>query len=182
MSARLLAVITPGDEATALASLVGLVTMARAAEADIRLACFRELPVPRVDRYGRVVADTDAGMARIERETRRKLVASARPFDGVSVKTVVRLRPPGAGGADRGRGLRAADRGSVRRGARPSRPASPLDSAAPAWPGATTRTCWWCPSPLAPPSPGRWAGQPSDRRHPSQHIASEIRVLGPAAA
>jgi hypothetical protein len=60
VSARLLAVITPGDEATVLASLAGLLTVARAAEADVRLACFRELPAPRVDRHGRVVADVDA--------------------------------------------------------------------------------------------------------------------------
>jgi len=66
VSARLLAVITPGEEATALSSMVGLVTIARAAEAEVRLAYFRDLPRPRVDRHDRVVADTAAEMARIE--------------------------------------------------------------------------------------------------------------------
>ncbi len=46
MSARLLAIITPGDEAAALASLAGLVTVARAAEAEVRLAYFRDLRGP----------------------------------------------------------------------------------------------------------------------------------------
>ncbi len=65
MSARLLAVITPGDEATALSSLTGLVTIARAAQAEVRLAYFRDPPLARVDRHDRLVADTDAEMARI---------------------------------------------------------------------------------------------------------------------
>jgi hypothetical protein len=43
VSARLLAIITPGDEAAALGSLAGLVTIARAAEAEVRLAYFRDL-------------------------------------------------------------------------------------------------------------------------------------------
>ena len=100
--AALLAVITPGDEATVLASLVGLLTVARAAEADVRLACFRELPAPRVDRHGRVVADVEAEMARIERETTPTLAASACVFEGVPVETGGGPEPgpgraPGAG-------------------------------------------------------------------------------------
>ena len=67
MSARLLAIITPGDEATALASMAGLVRLARATSADVRLAYFRDVPPPRVDRHDRQIADTDAEMARIVR-------------------------------------------------------------------------------------------------------------------
>jgi hypothetical protein len=153
----------------------------RAAEADVRLACFRELPDPRVDRHGRVVADTDAEIARIERETTRKLAASAPVFDGVPVETVVRFGHPTREApieaevyAPQIVVVFAAARGLVARLRH--------------WvlrrrlAGGTTPACWWWPRAPAPPSPGRWAGQPSDRRHPSQHIASEIRVLGPAAA
>ena len=78
MSARLLAIITPGDEAGALASLAGLVTIARAAEAEVRLAYFRDLPAPRVDRHDRVVADTDAEMARIASVATGALGSAAR--------------------------------------------------------------------------------------------------------
>jgi hypothetical protein len=95
MSARLLAVITPGEEATALSSMVGLVTIARAAEAEVRLAYFRDLPRPRVDRHDRMVADTDTEMARIERTATRALASSARVFDDVAVETVVRFGKPG---------------------------------------------------------------------------------------
>ena len=94
MSARLLAVITPGDEAGALASLAGLVTIARAAEAEVRLAYFRDLPAPRVDRYDRIVADTDAEMARIASVATRALDSAARVFDDVKMETVVRFGTP----------------------------------------------------------------------------------------
>jgi len=94
VSARLLAVITPGEEATALASMVGLVTIARAAEADVRLAYFPQLPHPRVDRHDRMVADTDAEMARIERTATEVFGSSARVFDGVKAETVVRFGNP----------------------------------------------------------------------------------------
>lgn len=94
MSARLLAVITPGDEASALASLAGLVTIARAAEADVRLACFRHLPAPRLDRHDRLVADTDHEMARIERQATQSLASAAHVFDDVPMETVVRFGEP----------------------------------------------------------------------------------------
>lgn len=94
MSARLLAIITPGDEAAALASLAGLVTVARAAEAEVRLAYFRDLPPPRVDRHDRMVADTDAEMTRIASVARRALGSAARVFDDVKMETVVRFGKP----------------------------------------------------------------------------------------
>jgi nucleotide-binding universal stress UspA family protein len=94
VSVRLLAVITPGDEAGALASLAGLVTIARAAEAEVRLAYFRDLPAPRVDRHDHVVADTDAEMARIASVATRALGSAARVFDDVKMETVVRFGKP----------------------------------------------------------------------------------------
>jgi hypothetical protein len=94
VSTRLLAIITPGDEAAALASIAGLVTVARAAEAEVRLAYFRDLPAPRVDRHDRVVADTDAEMARIASVATRALGSAARVFDDVEMETVVRFGKP----------------------------------------------------------------------------------------
>ena len=94
MSARLLAVITPGEEATALASLTGLVTIARAAQADVRLAYFRELPPPRVDRHDHLVADRDAEMARIASTAAQALGGATRAFDDVAMETVVRFGRP----------------------------------------------------------------------------------------
>lgn len=91
---RLLAVITPGEEATALSSLTGLVTIARAAQSDVRLAYFREVPPPRVDRHDRLVADSDAEMARISSEATQALGAAARVFDDVRMETVVRFGRP----------------------------------------------------------------------------------------
>jgi len=94
VSARLLAIITPGDEAAALGSLAGLVTIARAAEVEVRLAYFRDLPPPRVDRHDRMVADTDAEMTRIASMATRALGSAARVFDDVKMETVVRFGKP----------------------------------------------------------------------------------------
>ena len=58
------------------------------------LAYFRALPSPRVDRHDRLVADTDAEMARIERAATQTLESSARVFDDVPVETVVRFGKP----------------------------------------------------------------------------------------
>ena len=91
---RLLAVITPGDEAIALASMTGLVTVARAAEAEVRLAYFRELPSPRFDKYDHLVADTDAEMTRLASVATQALGSAARVYDDVKVETVVRFGPP----------------------------------------------------------------------------------------
>ena len=94
MSARLLAVITPGDEAAALAGFAGLVTLARAAEAEVRLAYFRDLPAPRVDRHDRTAADTDTEMARIASVATRALGSAAHVFADVKMETAVRFGKP----------------------------------------------------------------------------------------
>jgi hypothetical protein len=91
MSARLLAIITPGEEATALASFGGLAAIARAAGADVRLASFRDLPATRVDRHDHVVADTDAEMARITSATTQALDEAARRYGDVRMESVVRF-------------------------------------------------------------------------------------------
>jgi len=94
VNARLLAVITPGEEAAALASMTGLATIARAAEAEVRLAYFRPLPAPRVDRHDRPVASVDAEMSRIEGTATQALGAATRMFDDLRVETVVRFGTP----------------------------------------------------------------------------------------
>ena len=57
----------------------------------IRLACFRQFPRPRLDRYGRVVADVDREMARIADGTIEALTALTHRFDGVPIEIVVRF-------------------------------------------------------------------------------------------
>ena len=69
MSARLLALVRPGQERVALAALPALVATARAERASIRIACVRPLPPPREDRHGRVISDTDREMARLTSAT-----------------------------------------------------------------------------------------------------------------
>jgi hypothetical protein len=94
VSPRLLAVITPGDEAAALAGFAGLMSIARAAGAEVRVAYVHDLPEPRVDRHDRIVADTDTEMARIEATATHTVVTAARVFDDVPVETVVRFGAP----------------------------------------------------------------------------------------
>jgi hypothetical protein len=155
VSARLLGIITPGEEATALASLAGLVTIARAAGGDVRLAYLRELPPPRVDRHDRLVADTDREMARITVQATQSLDRAARVFDDVRMETVVRFGNPRQEAALEAETYRPAIivHFSARRG----------------W---LARLRGW----------GRRWSPSSHRRHPSQHVASEVGVLGKAAA
>ncbi len=90
----MLAVITPGDEAAALAGFAGLMSIARAAGAEVRVAYVHGLPEPRVDRHDRIVANTDTEMARIESTATSTLGTAARVFDDVQVETVVRFGAP----------------------------------------------------------------------------------------
>ena len=94
MSARLLALVRPGQERTALAALPALVATARAERASIRIACLRPLPPPREDRHGWVVADTDREMARLTSATEATFAAAARVFEDVAIECVVRFGRP----------------------------------------------------------------------------------------
>ena len=69
-------------------------TIARAAEAEVRLVCLRPLPPPRVDGFDHVVADTDQEMSRITSSTRQTFDAATRRFEDVTVETVVRFGAP----------------------------------------------------------------------------------------
>ena len=94
MSARLLALVMPGQERAALAALPALVATARAAGAAIRLACLRPLPAPREDRHGRVVISVDREMARLTRELEATFAPATRVFDDVAIECVVRFGRP----------------------------------------------------------------------------------------
>ncbi|HEY2995757.1 MAG TPA: hypothetical protein VGM22_23315 [Methylomirabilota bacterium] len=94
MSARLLALVMPGQEATALAALPTLVATARHERLSIRIACFQPLPPPREDRHGRVVADTDREMARLTAAAEVTFAAATRVFEDVAIECVVRFGRP----------------------------------------------------------------------------------------
>ena len=68
MNPRILAVVLDGHEAAMVAGMPTLVALARAREATVRVAYFRPIPDPRVDRYDCVVADSDREMTRIGRD------------------------------------------------------------------------------------------------------------------
>jgi hypothetical protein len=99
--------------------LAGLVTVARAAEAEVRLAYVRDLPRPRVDRYDRTVADTDAEMARI-----------------TSPETVVRFGKPRREAALAAETYAPPDRRALSRRPRGCWPGSAPEAAATAGPAA----------------------------------------------
>ena len=94
MSARLLALVMPGQEGAALAALPALVATARGAGAAIRLACFRPLPAPREDRHGRVVVGVEREMARLTRDLEATFAAATRVFGDVAIECVVRFGHP----------------------------------------------------------------------------------------
>jgi nucleotide-binding universal stress UspA family protein len=94
VSARLLAIVRPGQETAALDGLPALVATARIEHAHLRLACFRPLPPARVDRYDRVIADVDREMDRIARSLVERFRTAARAFADVTVECVVRFGRP----------------------------------------------------------------------------------------
>ena len=94
MNPRILAVVLDGHEAAMVAGMPTLVALARAREATVRVAYFRPIPDPRVDRYDRVVADSDREMTRIGRGFIDTLRWAAQRFDGVVMHAVVRFGAP----------------------------------------------------------------------------------------
>ena len=94
MTARLLALVMPGQKPAALGALPALVATARAEGAALRIASCRRFPAPREDRHGRVVADVDREMARITRETEAVFAAATRVFADVPIECVVRFGRP----------------------------------------------------------------------------------------
>jgi hypothetical protein len=94
VSARLLAVVRPGQDDAALESLGALLAAARAERARVRLLCLSPLPRPRVDAWDRVVADTDREMDRLTRTRVERFTRAARAVGDVDVECVVRFGAP----------------------------------------------------------------------------------------
>ena len=95
MNTRMLVVVFAGQEATALQGLPAVLATARSDRRSVRLACFRPLPAPRVDRHDRVVADCDREMARITETTTTALTSALRQRGLDPVEIVVRFGAPG---------------------------------------------------------------------------------------
>ena len=74
MAKRVLLVLTTNDDgASATRDVAGV---ARAAGGTVRVMYVHPLPRPRVDRYGRIVADVDREMARLTTRALTRLEAS----------------------------------------------------------------------------------------------------------
>jgi nucleotide-binding universal stress UspA family protein len=95
LSKRVLAVIIEGQEAIALVNLQTLAVVARAERAPVRLAYFRRLPSPRVDRTDRIVVPAEREMERVEAAAMDALRAATRSFEDIVMEPVVRFGTPG---------------------------------------------------------------------------------------
>jgi nucleotide-binding universal stress UspA family protein len=93
---RILVPITPGAFADYALAATSAARIARKTGGILRLAYLAPLPLPRVDRHDRVVADTDREMARIGAEAQAQLDALAASLEGVPVETVIRFGRPAA--------------------------------------------------------------------------------------
>ena len=95
MNTRMLGGVFAGQEATAIQGLPAVLATARSDRRSVRLACFRPLPAPRVDRHDRIVADCDREMARITETTTTALTSALGQRGLDPVEIVVRFGAPG---------------------------------------------------------------------------------------
>lgn len=91
MAKRILMVVTRSERADHALAALCAARLARDSGGTVRLAYIRPLPPPRVDRHGRIVADTDREMARITTEASERLAGLASEFEDVPVERVVRF-------------------------------------------------------------------------------------------
>jgi hypothetical protein len=91
----MLVVVFAGQEAAAIQGLPAVLATARSDRRSVRLACFRQLPAPRMDRHDRVVADCDQEMARITDATTTALTSAQRQLGLDPVDIIVRFGAPG---------------------------------------------------------------------------------------
>ena len=94
MNTRMLVVVFGGQEAAAIQGLPAVLATARSDRRSVRLACFRKLPAPRMDRHDRVVADCDQEMARITDAMTTALTSALRQLSLDPVDIVVRFGTP----------------------------------------------------------------------------------------
>jgi hypothetical protein len=91
MAKRILMVITPARAGDLVSAGRSAAAVARESGGVVRMAWMRPLPAPRVDRYDRLVADTDREMARLTAAALEHMAALAWEFGEVEVERVVRF-------------------------------------------------------------------------------------------
>ena len=91
MAQRIMMVVTPETVTDNTRIALEVARAARQSGGVVRILYVTPIPPPRVDRYGRVVADTDREMARIAAGAEEKLRVMAADLDGVPVERVVRF-------------------------------------------------------------------------------------------
>jgi len=91
MAKRVLMVITPAPAGDLVSAARSAAAVARESGGVVRMAWMQPLPAPRVDRYDRIVADLDRGMARLTAAALDEMAALAWEFTGVAVERVVRF-------------------------------------------------------------------------------------------
>lgn len=89
MAKRILMVITPARAGDLVSAARSAAAVARESGGGVRMAWMRPLPAPRVDRYDRLVADTDREMARLTAAALEHMAALAWEFG--EVEQVVRF-------------------------------------------------------------------------------------------
>ncbi|MFI5376590.1 MAG: universal stress protein [Candidatus Rokuibacteriota bacterium] len=91
MAKRVLMVITPARAGALVSAARRAAAVARESGGGVRMAWMRPLPAPRVDRYDRIVADTDREMARLTAAAHEEMGALTWEFGEVDVEHVVRF-------------------------------------------------------------------------------------------
>lgn len=91
MAKRILMVITPARAGDLVSAARSAAAVARESGGVVRMTWMRPLPAPRVDRYDRLVADTDREMARLTAAALEHMAALAWEFGEVEVERVVRF-------------------------------------------------------------------------------------------
>ena len=91
MARRVLMALTPAHAGDLVRAARSAAAAARESGGVVRMAWMRPLPAPRVDRYDRLVADTDREMACLTAAALEHMAALAWEFGEVEVERVVRF-------------------------------------------------------------------------------------------
>jgi nucleotide-binding universal stress UspA family protein len=91
MAKRIMMVVTPDTGTDYARAALEVARAARPSSGRIRIVYVSPMPPPRVDRYDRIVADTDREMERIAAAAEERLRLMACYLDGVPVERVVRF-------------------------------------------------------------------------------------------
>ncbi|HEX9748510.1 MAG TPA: universal stress protein [Methylomirabilota bacterium] len=96
MAKRILMVITPETTGDLRSAARSAAVVARASGGQVRMVLVRPIPPPRVDRYDRIVADSDAEMTRLAAVAEARMAALGAEFGNVPVESLVRFGRLGA--------------------------------------------------------------------------------------